>query len=367
MSRTVFIFGAGASAEAGAPLMWNFLNIAENVAREHPQDADHESFDLVAKARAALDVVHAKARLNTNNIEDLFAAFEMMDLLEIRPGGLTDMEIRSLPSAIRRLIVRTLEQKIRFPLAQSGAPQQISEWEILPPIPYGRFADSMRDSFVRKATDVAYITFNYDVALDFALLKSGRAPNYCWKDPTAASGPPLMKLHGSLNWAYCHACKTLIPCSLLEYVKRARPFMDIDSSTQHVCFPISTAINDRHEVCGTAFDQVPVIVPPTWNKGPYQEILAPVWRAAARHLSEAENIFIIGYSMPETDQFFRYLFALGTLGAARIRRVVVIDPDESGQVKRRFQEILGGVSRDCFFYKETKFSNAISYIPGNLS
>jgi hypothetical protein len=38
-----------------------------------------------------------------------------------------------------------------------------------------------------------------------------------------------------------------------------------------------------------------------------------VWRTAAQHLSEAEHIFIIGYSLPETDQFFRYLYGLGTV------------------------------------------------------
>jgi hypothetical protein len=34
--------------------------------------------------------------------------------------------------------------------------------------------------------------------------------------------------------------------------------------------------------------------------------LSSVWRAAATHLAEAENVFIIGYSLPDTDEFFRY-------------------------------------------------------------
>jgi hypothetical protein len=66
--------------------------------------------------------------------------------------------------------------------------------------------------------------------------------------------------------------------------------------------------------CGKPALNDPVIVPPTWNKTQYHKEIGGVWTEAAKHLSEAENIFIIGYSLPDTDQFFRYLYSLGTVG-----------------------------------------------------
>jgi hypothetical protein len=45
---------------------------------------------------------------------------------------------------------------------------------------------------------------------------------------------------------------------------------------------------------------------------------------------EAQEIIVIGYSLPETDFFFRNLFALGTVGRKFIRRFAVVNPDWSG-------------------------------------
>ena len=55
-----------------------------------------------------------------------------------------------------------------------------------------------------------------------------------------------------------------------------------------------------------------MIVPPTWNKTEYHSNLSHVWHEAAVELGSARNIYVFGYSLPETDSFFRYLFALGT-------------------------------------------------------
>ena len=72
----------------------------------------------------------------------------------------------------------------------------------------------------------------------------------------------------------------------------------------------------------------PDVVPPTWNKSQYHGELESVWKAAARGLSTAENIIVCGYSLPESDQFFRYLYALGTVGELRLKNLGVFDPNE---------------------------------------
>lgn len=78
MKRIVFILGAGASADSGAPLMKDFLYEASGVSAD-PEYRD--AFDLVFKARAELQVAQSKARFDIHNLEAVFAAFEMAELM----------------------------------------------------------------------------------------------------------------------------------------------------------------------------------------------------------------------------------------------------------------------------------------------
>ena len=114
--------------------------------------------------------------------------------------------------------------------------------------------------------------------------------------------------------------------------------------------------------CDEELESEPFIIPPIWNKTEYYRDIDKVWQMTAKELSEAENIFICGYSLRESDLFFRYLFGLSTIETIRIRRLWVFDPDQLNIIKDRYESFLGsGVKRNFRFFKE-KFSNAISTI-----
>lgn len=91
MSRNVFILGAGASAQAGAPLMTTFIGTAQDILRGTPSlyPKEREYFDLVFRARTLLQHVHSKSELDINNIESLFGVFDMATLLR-KLGTLSD-------------------------------------------------------------------------------------------------------------------------------------------------------------------------------------------------------------------------------------------------------------------------------------
>jgi hypothetical protein len=74
-----------------------------------------------------------------------------------------------------------------------------------------------------------------------------------------------------------------------------------------------------------------VIVPPTWAKGGQSEVLRPVWAEALRALREAGRVFVIGYSMPSTDEFFRYMLALALAANEGVDKVVVVNPSSDAQ------------------------------------
>ena len=105
------------------------------------------------------------------------------------------------------------------------------------------------------------------------------------------------------------------------------------------------------------------IVPPGLFKNEYQASLGQVWQQATKELEEAEEIIVIGYLLPETDFFFRNLFALGIVGRKFIRRFAVVNTDESGRTKGRFESLLGQSfkqgTRKQFEYLLNKFVERI--------
>ena len=69
------------------------------------------------------------------------------------------------------------------------------------------------------------------------------------------------------------------------------------------------------------------IVPPTWNKGIEQGFLRSVWAKALAEVTNAGRLFIIGYSFPETDHFFKYMLGLALARNNQLSKVYVVNPD----------------------------------------
>jgi len=329
--------------------MNNFLDTADNLRRSrdaHFSTEEKTSFDLVFRAINALRAAHSKAELDTDNLESVFGAFEMARLSG-RLASLSGTEVEALNPSMRSLIVGTLERAIRLPVTQGA---------VFPPRPYADFVKLITNVGGSSVGPVSIITFNYDLNLDYMLYFAHVAVDYCFDDkPTA--GIPVMKLHGSVNWARCTGCSKVVPWALPTFFQkaswdRALLFRETTTVTLNVGAQIATYAHCTDHACEAA----PVIVPPTWNKAEYQQV-ATVWKHAASHLSEAENIIVIGYSLPETDQFFRYLFALGTIGDARPQRFWVVDPD--AQAAKRFEALLGPSFRSRFRHYRKTFSEAI--------
>ncbi len=258
MATTVIILGAGASREAGAPLMGDFLDVAHAVRHSGRLDpATTLHFDRVFNTIGRLQPVHSKcAALDLVNIESVFATLEVAKLLRKLPG-LLPSEIADAIESLKILIVRTLEMTIGFPVTKAGA--------VGPPT-YSKFSLLVRH-LTEVATprhSVALITFNYDIALDAALVQSGISPDYAL-DSALASGQkpvPVLKLHGSLNWAECKeghvACWDI---SSAMAVSRRMPL------TENLFGSLVGSDIHRFQHCGQAVRNLPVIVPPTWNKG----------------------------------------------------------------------------------------------------
>jgi len=349
--KSVFIFGAGASHDAGGPLMSDFFDKAERLLRHNKVPDAKEQFEDVFKAIAELQPMHSKSYFDLDNLEMVFGAIEMGQLIH-KFAKRSPEEIAKLRDSMVTLIVKTLEQSILFPThgSQVHAPQV-----------YKQFAEMLGQvSSKTNTNDYSFITFNYDVALDYALFfNSIRTDYYLAGDMAPTSNAlPLLKLHGSINWGLCTHCDEIVAYE----VGSVQWDLFRQGGPPHVLFDLGSKLTQvMHPKCKHQLKGPPIIVPPTWDKTSHHTKLAKVWKRAAKELETAENIFIIGYSLPDSDLFFRYLFSLGSEGDTRIKRFWVIDPNRDN-VEARFKKLIGRGLENRFRFIQERFAGVIDVL-----
>lgn len=346
MSKIVFVLGAGASAHCGTPLMDNFLEVAQDLMRMGEVEEVREDFESVFDAVGNLHAIQSKAKINTYNIEDVYAAFEMGKLLGRLPGIEDTSKIEELTSSIKKVIGYTLEQTMKLRgRAEVNAPESYYEFT------------GLIDSLIEGKKDCSIITFNYDLGLDYSLYRRGILPNYGLGDIDLANKKCItfLKLHGSLNWGKCTECGKITPYRQFQH-SRHIIWGDYD-----IIPVISQLKNQTCSYCRKPLQEDPFIVPPTWNKTAYHEQIDLVWKRAALELNDAENIFILGYSLPSTDLFFHYLFALGVDMKTILKGFYVYNIDS--HVEERFLNLLGSGIFQRFQFYNASFESAVEAEP----
>ena len=357
MAKNVIILGAGASAGYGAPVMRNFLDVAAQLYASGKAGQRAESFKRVFEAVSNLQAVHSKSELDLVNIESIFTAFELAKTLQRFPG----VEVASIDDLIDDLkwvIVSTLQAKLNFP---------VQGRTIIGHPDIRQFIRSILSRERRQGkVDTAILTFNYDLLVDLAILSEQVGVDYgLARQPNCHEWIPLLKLHGSLNWTTNIHTKEVFPWFLNKYFARYGlqvPNPDITSAGIPIGDQLSQYGEGENEP--EKVDGIPVIVPPSWNKADSHRAISKVWARAAAELSEASSIFVVGYSLPDTDSFFRQLYALGTVGATLLQRFWVYNPDQKREGV--FRSMLGPGARERFQFFPLDFAKAMIEIPKAL-
>lgn len=354
-NQTVFILGAGASYAAGVPLMRNFLEVSDELWFQKATTWASHAYSEVRKARQKLQAACAKSFIDIDNIESLFSTFEMATLIGYL-DDLSNKRISLLPEKLRHVVYRTIELSLNFQLLKDSP-------SVASPYPYDAFVELI--CHMRKTTRVgpiSIISFNYDLALDYALVLAGLEINYSF-DPQQQGDNRmlLLKPHGSLNWTQSSSGGILsTPVKALKsefYWRRlgvpTRERRDVHIDTMEL---LHSEIK-----WGEHLHPLPFIVPPTWYKAEYQRQLANVWKSAARVLGSATSIFVIGYSLPPSDQFFRSFFALSLSSESMIDIFTIFDP---GDVSEQWQTLCGPsiLGRKKFMHESLTFAGAIDHL-----
>src|SRR4030042_1842756 len=347
MSKIVFVLGAGASVHSGTPLMNNFLEIAQDLLRRGEVEEAKADFENVFDAVGKLHAAQSKAIIDTYNIEDVYAAFEMGKLLGRLPGIEELDQIDGLISSIKKVIGFTLEKTMRLP----------TKAEINGPVQYDSFVDII-NTLLSQKVECSIITFNYDLGLDYSLYKRKIIPNYGLEDVRiGVKAIPYLKLHGSINWGRCNnnSCRKVV-------AYRNFGVTEYQNDLGYSILPMISKLRKmKCPFCNNELDKDPFIVPPTWNKTAFHEQIDIIWKKAAIELKDSEQIIIIGYSFPPTDMFFRYLFALGVDLKTILKGFYVYNPDP--EVEGRFRNLLSSGIEQRFHFYNVSFENAIGQGP----
>ena len=179
------------------------------------------------------------------------------------------------------------------------------------------------------------ITLNYDIVCDqvFWIQDIPFTYDYPVVDQDD-SKYKLLKLHGSINWRVCsnQKCKYIDPS---RYFPRS-PYTDLYT------LDIAKRIYDNPcEKCKKPL--IPFIVPPTWNKIAYSKGLKSIWKSASKEIEQATRIIIIGYSLPETDSYFKYLLAISLSKNESLQEIILINPAqgiEGEALEKRYRDFI---------------------------
>lgn len=336
--RNVYILGAGFSATANAPLLYDFLDKSRELLDDPSSGLDgyeRTEFRSVFEFRRKMAQAREKVKLDLDNIEQLFGLVEMEQRLGL---GRTDVR-----SATVYLIAKTLELTIArnqhrgevafFPSSLTGSDELLRQYDLRRREGYSteKYSLDMYDFFAmliggrfdlptkRNHRTDTVITFNYDLVLDHAFMRAAipikyHLPTQYVSVPAANidGGVSLLKLHGSTNWGVCSKCKKHI-------------IVSIDKTTSSPAIFRNTECRECH---AKAFQ--PMLVPPSWDKTEYRDLIQPVWKQAVTELQRATRICIIGYSLPESDAYFKYLLALGLSENHSLYKFIVVDYAKPG-------------------------------------
>ncbi len=196
-----------------------------------------------------------------------------------------------------------------------------------------------------------FITLNYDLLLENLLLSKlerinteiGFADFYkypmAWIGSRNHSGtfgfttyerenkpniPAILKLHGSANWFWAG----INPSDVIYYRNW-----------------------NRNEETNIDMGLKPYIIPPVMDKNAFYNHIAihALWQEAEKLLKEADEVYIIGFSFPQTDLSVKYLFqsALRKSNA----KIYVVNPETEKTLRVNYDKVFGEGNRNvCYDY-----------------
>lgn len=318
-NHNVYILGAGFSADRGLPTIKDFMLAMRDAhewlagkGRNREAEAIAEVLDFRFKAASAA----YRVKLDLENIEELFSfasassSGTLNDKIQLAIAATLDFRVSTHNEP--KISFRSNENIFTLPDSWVKTSNGFdTSCEIECPA-YEFYIKSLIGNWDNQNNfdSNSIISFNYDLLAEDALTRLSIPYDYGMetqkKNP--ATCVELLKLHGSVNWS------------------------------ENDVNPENYVIHKSYEEL-LAKGLTPQLVPPTWKKifnGPLHNI----WEKSLKSLEKATRIIVIGFSMPNTDNHFKYLMAAGLQDNISLREVIFINPAKE-YLAQRTKELFG--------------------------
>lgn len=374
-NKNVYILGAGFSADAGLPLIKDFTNFLREasdwleeqesrIGREEEIKAISNVLEFRLKAASAA----FRIPLDVENIEELFSLASAKGGEDLKKSMILAIAATlDFARSTKPILEDDLENCFRM-----GRLKTFSEGWIPPKNWRHEEEHGLRNYYScpdyefylgvmcgyfnpgKSESKNTIITFNYDTLVEEALDELGfnisygpekfigfREHNKFNKYRHYNNKINVLKLHGSVNW--CNWSEVKKRESTIENFSNT-PTSLMDHLENHIgVFENYTSLR-QHSF-------IPLLVPPTWQKL-MTGFLPKVWDEAVEAIRTATRIIIIGYSIPPTDQHFKYLMAAGLQENISLRKVLFVNKafeQNSNENKSKLDERLRSLFRSEHF------------------
>ncbi|OPY59049.1 MAG: hypothetical protein A4E55_00418 [Pelotomaculum sp. PtaU1.Bin035] len=307
--KTVYVFGAGASAAEGAPVLRDFLKIAYRFFKEENYSTELDIvWEFLKHFHGSGTMIrHADELDRFPGLEEIFNIVDW-SLLQNQAFSIrfSRARLHELKTALVKLISMTLDKSLHS---------------------YNGIHQSFVSEVIRGGEEIStFISLNYDIVLDNAIRTTGYAPEYGFygnhsDHQDCRRGIPLYKLHGSLNWSFCPLCGEI---------------SEHNEKVAHLLFKDKFSITCLN--CGSDNSQA-IIIAPTLYKSYNINRLQNIWDCAGKSISLSDRLVFIGYSLAPADTSIIATIKRALNTRNKKREIVVINPNE--EVCRRYKQIFG--------------------------
>jgi len=309
MKNTVYILGAGFSATAGIPTMARFIGVAKDIAIEKD---DKKLLEVIRKIRD-LSNIKNYCSSDLTNLEEVFSILEMEDwVLDTKNADLMKHMIRTVLDETTPKIID------KYPL-----PGNWYDWFM------GGEIYSLIFGFVAYLMNLKFRKESETISNGGTLILHKEIQNENKKNDII-----------SLNYD-----------SLLENV--VDQFNKYAKEGNEIEFNNSSNGVGLYKLHGCI--KKDTIIPPTWAKAKNNEV-EQEWKSAYKRLIDANSIEILGYSLPDSDSYFKYFIKSAINNAQNLKRIRVICLDPYEDVKKRYKDLI------CFKDFEFVNSNISSFL-----
>jgi len=341
----VFILGAGFSKQAGMPLATELTPLLRHKFEEH-----EEALAWLASLDERIRWLNQAdyGTVFSLNVEELFdlAHFDILTWKmrqQMCPLGRTAGDTPYSNAKAIEVYLNHMEDGLRDVIFD----QQRLATKRLDTIL--AFVDILRE-------DDAIVTFNYDTLVEQSASQAGKSWQYGFEGENG-QGTAVLKMHGSINWAIVPRNQVGNFGYPLLFRKEDQNLKeDTDKPTGETEYDsvllripddrLANRIENR--VFQMGHKQYGIGIAGLGRYKPLDEIPGSgrVWHNAGRALYQADEIYVVGFSLSPFDTMARLHFARAMCERAKNGRqslpqkVVLIDP-HACSLERRFREVFG--------------------------